>query len=243
VTATALDLITRALRLLQILAPGDVLNDDDAQDGLSTLNELVDGWATDGTTMLAVVRTQGNLVSGTSSYTIGSGGDFNIVRPVRIARASVIPDRTVADPIEIPFDHILTVAEYQAIQVKTLTARFPDRMSYDHAWSAGLGRITPWPVPNASVAALVLYCETALTAFADLSTSYTFAPGYVPALRYNLALELAADFEKVAKPIVVLKAREYLAKIQVANTRPVTLRCDPMYRGGSGRASNIYTGN
>lgn len=242
-TSTALDLITRALRLLQVIEPGETPDDDDALDALATLNELVDSWATDGTTILSTPRTQCNLVSGQASYTIGAGGDFNQVRPATYDfKASVIPDRTVTNPLEIPFDRILTVPEYQGIPVKSLTARFPDRLFYDHAYTAGLGRFYPWPVPNASVAALVLYLPTPLSQFADLSTSYSFAPGFLKALRYNLALELAPDFEKEAPANVVRLASQSLAKIQNANTHLTPLRCDAMFLSRAPK-SNIYTGN
>ena len=42
--ATALDTITRALRLVQVIEAGEIAEAEDAVDGLSALNEMVYGW-------------------------------------------------------------------------------------------------------------------------------------------------------------------------------------------------------
>ena len=42
--ATALDTITRALRLVQVIEAGEIAEAEDAVDGLAALNEMVAGW-------------------------------------------------------------------------------------------------------------------------------------------------------------------------------------------------------
>ena len=42
--ATAIDIITRALRLINAIEAGEVAQAEDAVDGLAALNEMVNGW-------------------------------------------------------------------------------------------------------------------------------------------------------------------------------------------------------
>ena len=46
--ATAIDMVTRALRLVNIMEAGEVAQAEDAVDGLAGLNEMVNGWENSG---------------------------------------------------------------------------------------------------------------------------------------------------------------------------------------------------
>jgi hypothetical protein len=46
--ATALDIVTRALRSLRVLASGDTPSADEAADGLTALNDMLFAWRIDG---------------------------------------------------------------------------------------------------------------------------------------------------------------------------------------------------
>jgi hypothetical protein len=233
---TAHDVIADALQQLGVLGVGQALSGEDADRGLVALNRLIGRWATHPQTQFVQTRTQYSLTSGDASYTIGSGGDFDQARPVnRDFLVSVIPDRTETDPLEIPLGRPLSIEEYQAIPQKTLSGAYPTKVFYDHNWSAGLGIITVFPEPESSTAALVLYTRTPLTVFADLTTDYTFPPGYEEAIEYNLAIRLAPLFEKTPSQWLVTNAREALADIKRANFRPAEARFPSTLVGSRGR--------
>ena len=79
-------IIKGAFRALGRLGRGRDLTGDEATDGLELLNQLIASWKGEG--LLLPYRTTEQLTYSTSkiSYTIGSGGDFNTVRPVQISR-------------------------------------------------------------------------------------------------------------------------------------------------------------
>jgi hypothetical protein len=75
---TANDLILGAMKFANIYAPGESLDDADAQDALTTMNDLLDSWST---TQAAVFKTNENIftfTAGKYEYSIGNydAGEF-----------------------------------------------------------------------------------------------------------------------------------------------------------------------
>ena len=240
---SANDFTTRALRMLNVVAAGETPVAADISIGYTALNDLIDAWATDHATIYEVVRSEYDLVSGTSSYTIGSGATFNQVRPLWIQAASIIPDDTAADPQEVPLGPVLTLAEYQRIPVKTTDASSPVAIYYDYDYTSdGYGRIYVYPVPNVSTCRVVLYTPTPVTQFTDQTTSRTFPPGYAEALELNLALKLTLHFAAPVPDRLERMAIQALGRIKRANFRPRELNFDVALIGTRGRF-DVVTGH
>ena len=77
-----------------------------------------------------------------------------------------------------------------------------------------------------------------LTSF-DLNTSdVTFPPGYIEALRYNLAVQLMAempgDYNQATFGIVTAKATETMARVRSINIPLIQSFCDPAVMNTSG---------
>jgi len=235
---TALDLITRSYRLFGYLDPIETPEAEDANQGLETLNELVEHLGTMRQTVYIVERSAHPLSASTQSYTIGAGGVFNIARPQNIEYWSITPDRAATPVYELPFRRPLTVEEWQRIPVKGTTGSYPTDIYYDHGWTAGLGTIQVYPIPTTSNPDLILYTPTALAAFADLTTNYTFPRGYLRMLRYQLAVELAEEKGRPITDKLEKKATEALAAVKRANFRPKPMQFDAAI-AGVGRPFNI----
>lgn len=237
------DFGTRALRLLGVIDATATPSAEDIQTCFDALNDMVDDWGTQRQTIYKITRNVFSLTANTASYTLGSGGTWNIVRPVWIERVSVIPTNSGTGntgPMEIPIGYTLDIQEFQQITIKTATSTFPQCIYWDRGWSAGLSTVQVYPVPTSSDGAIVLYTPTAVTQFTDLSTEYTFPPGYAKALRYNLAVELAPEYG-IEPPDTVRKiAMESLADIKRANSAPIEAQFDAALIGVAGRY-NIYT--
>lgn len=234
---TANELISRALKTVGVLASGETADSDNVADALVVLNNMVDSWATSRLTIYTVVRNVLDLSASTQEYTIGTGGTFNIVRPVTIQRASIILDKTASatQKIELPIEGPITIPQWQGVAIKGTTSTYPTKFFYDESWAAGLAKISVWPIPNNSNVQLVLYVPTALTQFADLTTSYTFPPGYEEALRYQLALRLAPEFGTVLSPDLRELASDAFAAIKRVNITDETLGIDPSLTANGGR--------
>lgn len=231
---SGLEFITGALHDLGVLAEGEAPSGQEAADALIVLNQMADALGIERLILYEIVRTTQTLTASTASYTIGTGGTINIVRPVWIDHAGLVVDTTATPPVEIPIS-VLTDDEYARWPSKTLTSTQPYAIWYDYKWTAGLGTVFVLPIPTVSTTQLVLYTPgVAVAQFANLSTVYTFPPGYQRALRKNLALEIAPMFHASPSPLLVNQAIESKAAIKRANHRPSHIQCDPALVGPSG---------
>lgn len=216
---SANDFSAASLRLLNVISAGEDASAEDGQQAFDVLNRWVDWLGTQRQTIYFLTRTAHTLVSGTASYTIGSGGTINIARPVWIDHAGLILNTADATPTEAPI-RVLTDDEYQAWPQKTLQSSLSAGVWYDHNWSSGLGRVYPLPIPNVGTTQLVLYTPTAVTEFAAQATDYTFPPGYERAIVYNLAQELTAYYPAATPPPnLEMLASSSLADLKRANLR------------------------
>lgn len=235
---TAMDLIVRGLKLCQVASAGNAPTADEAKDGLKTLQSMVDSWAATRLTIWFTSRSIFPLVIGQQDYTIGTGGDFDVPRPVWIDRASIISYNNPLQPLELAFAHILDVQEWQSIPTKAVYSALPTAMYYDYNFP--LGGLHFWPIPNNLPLSVGLYLPNALTGFSDFTTDYTFPPGYEEAILYNLAMRLYPEYGKTPDPIVAQMAVSSLALVKRANIRLVDLISDPALRNRSAGFYNFY---
>lgn len=234
---TANDLITRSLRTIGVLASGETASSDEMSDSFTVLNNMINTWGTERLTIYTVARSVFDLSASTQEYTIGTGGTFNIVRPVWIEGASIITNKSASasEKVELPLTSALTPSKWQDVTIKGITSTYPSEFYYDKAWAAGLGKISVWPIPDNANVQLVLYTPTALTEFADLTTAYTFPPGYEEAMRYQLCLRIAPEFGVDLSPDVRLLASQTFANIKRVNATPNTLGIDAALTARGGR--------
>lgn len=226
---SANDVIADALAELNAIGAGDPIPGPLGAFCLRRLNQMISNWATHRLTMLATARDTYALVSGTQDYTVGEDGTFNVLRPTAIERAAIIP---VGLTVEIPVD-LLTEAEWNRLTLKSLTSPFPTLLTYTTTFPLGTLRV--FPVPT-TAPTLVLYTPTAITGFANLATSYSFAPGYAQALYSNLAKNLATPLGRNLPDATAELARTSLGDIKRQNQILTELQL-PM----GGRLYSIYS--
>lgn len=230
--SSAIDFITQALRMIGITDAIDPPSPEDSQTGLTVLQDMIDDWATQRGLSITVAAVQFNLTQNKAVYTIGPGGDFNAARPEWIEGVSVIPDRTLTQPLEIDLGRMLSVKEFQDVPMKNIGMPFPAWAYYDNNAAAGLGQITI-PPPTTATAALKLYYPSPLAQFVDLVTTYTFKPGYVRAIRYNLAVECADAWRQPLQARIAQKAAQALGNLKRANVAPKVAQFDAALSGSS----------
>lgn len=237
----ALTLIKSAMVDIGTLQPGEDPSASEAQDCLSRLNQWIDGLANQRQSIYYVPCTTKVLTASTASYTVGLGGDINIIRPLWIDRANLIYDNGATPATEILL-RMYSDEEWQLVAQKSLTATYSTGVYYDYSYSAGLSRLYVWPIPTVSTTTLVLYCpQQALTHFADLTTDYTFPPGYERMLRTNLACEISPMFQVSVTPDIRRQAIESMADVKRANQREYQLVLDNALTAKSGGLYNIYS--
>lgn len=200
---TALNLITRAMQKAGILFKSETPDADEAQDALDELNQMLGEWSND--SMLISARTRESFPStGAVSYTIGSGGDFDTVRPTDII--SIFARQGTTDYPLSP----ITDENYALISQKS-TPGTPEFYNYSNAYP--LATLSFYPAPVGSYT-IHIYSNKPLTQYASLSTDVDLPPGWKIAIINNLAVRLCPEFGQQASPELVKLAFMTLASIK-----------------------------
>lgn len=236
---TGQDLISSSLRLIGVLASGETAQASDVNDALVIGNQMIDSWSIEHLNIFTLSRTTFSLVPGTQTYTCGTGGTFNMARPARIDYVSILILNNPAQPLELPLEMYNDDEWQQKIPIKAVTTTYPT-VVYDDG-SFPLRNLSFWPVPTVANQ-VIIGSWTALNQFPDLFTDVTFPPGYLKALRYNLAVDLAPEFGVSPRPEVVAQALSSKAAIKSVNIEPVYSRCDNAIADSRSGRWNFYTG-
>jgi hypothetical protein len=238
VTLTASNLIAGSLRLLGVLAAGESLPADMGADCLTALNQLLDGWSTERLAIYSQTRNLFALVSGTQRYTIGTGGTWNQDRPLWIDAAAYLTSAGLEVPIRV-----LTRDEWAHVGQKSISDAVPQAVFYNPTFP--LGAVDVYPKPTDASVQIVLYTPlAALTTVAALTTSISVPPGWLKALRYNLALELAPEYGVALDPGILAGAADSKATIKRTNEQLDELVIDSALTfTGKYSTFDIATGN
>lgn len=225
---TARDIIKKSLQKIGVLVKSEAPSDDEAQDGLDSLNQLLASWSNDSASIISRAWESFPLQAGVSTYTMSSGLTFNTVRPINIIQ-SYIRNGTLDTPVGIINDET-----YNSISFKSLTG-VPQFLNYDNAYPTDNLRL--YPIPSAAYT-IFLLSEKPLSGFASLDTDVSMPSGWERALIYNLALELAPEYKQQPDPSIVKIAADSLGL-----ARKATLRARPMDAYPQNlQLRNIYSG-
>ena len=230
-------IIKASLRSIGKIGRGMAMTAEQEQDGLELLNQLIASWKGEGLTLpfrtTETFSYSGLGLSPATSYTIGSGGDFDTVRPVQIVDAF---HRDTSDSDYAMRE--MTLQEFNDISYKPV-GTYPDRYYYESEYPLGKIHFDYQPSVNLTLHLVTL---KEITAFADLTTTIALPAEYDRALRTNLAVELAPDYGTTVSQELMYSATESKANIKRLNssTRLNTMTMDTGLL--KGRAGNIYDG-
>lgn len=210
--STAATIISRALRLIGVIPSGGSPSTNESADCLTALNALLASWNNPRSMCFATQTESVTLANGTTSYTIGPTGGLVTVRPVAIEAAWIL-ESNYSYPVEVIGDGM-----YDGLIAKTTTGDWPTHLNYRPTMPDGT--IYVYPVPNAA-RTLKIRTRIALAAFSATTDTVTLPPGWERALAYNLAVEMAPEFEKEAPPTVQRIAGASKAAIGIVNSKPV----------------------
>jgi hypothetical protein len=237
VSITGRDLVSASLRLIGALASGESLGATESTDGLAALNRLISSWSTESLLIYSKVREAFSLTAGQQAYTMGTSGNFNTSRPIKI-EAAAIQIAGASSPMDLPLK-IRTLEQWTAITSKSIQSTIPTEL-YPEGTNP-LETLNLWPIPSANQT-LVLWSWKALTSFTDINTSVDFPPGYERALIFNLAIDLAPEFGRPVSDAIAKGASESKENIERMNSRPRYLKVDDSLLP-SARPFNWITGD
>jgi hypothetical protein len=233
---TVQDVINKAFKKLGVLATGETLPADMTQDGKDTLNLMLGSWSIHNVSVLVTVEESFPLVAGDGEYTIGTGGDFNTVRPLKVINASLKDaENSFFNPLsEISEDQFLSYGD------RDILIGLPTKFWY--RGETPLGRFRLYSKPDKAYS-LFLYTQKPFAAVAaldsQLETTIDCDPVYLEAIIYNLAVRIGPDYGVVPPLEVKEMAKELYDSIAAYSSPDMTTFVDLGLRRP--RATTIYT--
>lgn len=220
---TALEIIEDALGLTNAVGTDQTLTVDEVSDCLRVFNDVLEDWSTQELAVYGQANQTFVTVASQATYTIGVGGNWNTVRPVRINE----PAYATINGVTFPYVSI-TQEQYDIIGFKAQSGGGTNLwQAYMYVNEFPLGRVTLWPVPD-SVFSITFSIDRVLTAVTNAATAISFPPGYAKGFKYTLGVELAPVFgKKIANyPDVVAIQQKTLGNLKRANYVPQVLQYD-----------------
>jgi hypothetical protein len=221
---SALSIITRALRLINVVASAELPTNDEANDSLAAFQEMIDSWNADSLSVFTIGADDYPLTLGQQAFTLGPGGNFDTTRPSKIVGMSAILLYNPGNPVEVPIDMYTWDQWQNQVPVKNVAGSFP-QVCYDDG-GMPLRTLNFWPIPTIQANNVRIYSWQSLVWPATLQTLLNFPPGYARAFRFNLAVELAGEFGAQIPPDVAKIATDSLAMIKTANAPDLHLISD-----------------
>lgn len=234
--ASAGDIINGSLRLLGVLAEGEVPSSETSQDALNAMNQMIDSWNTE---RLSTFSTQDQVFlwpAGQISRTLGPSGDFVGNRPILLDDSTYYKDPGTGVSYGIK---IINQQQYDGIAVKTVTSTYPQviwlNMNFPDI------EMYVYPVPTRTLQWHFISVDE-LNQPATLDTQLYFPPGYLRAFRYNLACEIAPEFGVEPPPTVARIAMASKRDLKRINN-PDDVMSMPYSIVATRQRYNIFAGN
>ena len=233
---TAGDHINAVLRLLGILAEGEIPSSQMSNDALATLNQMLDSWSTE---RLMIYNTQDQVITWnpyTYVQTLGPTGSIVGERPIAIDDASYFRDPSAGISYGIK---LINQQQYDGIAVKTVTSSYPQVMWVNMEYPDI--RMVIYPVPTKVLEFHIISVQP-LAQAASLDTELAFPPGYLRAFKYNLACEIAPEYGMEPSPTVQRIAVTSKRDLKRQNN-PEDLMSLPYSIVATRQRYNIFAGN
>lgn len=207
------EMLSEALLLNGVLYPGQTMSPEAKATALLGLNLLLGEWNATGQAVYSVARVSFTLTAGTGDYTIGAAGTFVTPRPEKIDAWATHTASLGSDGGK-PVDAKTFAMERARIDQEAqmagllgsgtgLTASRIKLLNYDAAYPTGTLHV--YPIPAISIT-LDLWVWVQLSEVTDTTLTLSFPPGYLKAILYNLAVDLAPKFGRPLDPTIKLVA-------------------------------------
>jgi len=233
---TARQLIGDAHRLLGLVASGNSLPEADYQDNLRAFNQMIDSFNTERLSVFCTQDQTFTWTAGLITRTLGPSGDFIGLRPVLLDEATYYRDPGTNVSFGIKF---INQQQYNGIAVKTVTSTYPQVIFVNMGFPDIT--MTIYPKPTRDLEWHFVSVQK-LDQPATLLTDLTFPPGYLRAFRYNLALELAPEFNMEPSAQVARIAMTSKRDVKRINN-PDDIMSMPYSLVATRQRFNIYAGN
>ncbi len=207
--STAASLITLALRDIQVLDETETPSAALMADALTTLNQMLSMWQIERMFVYAQIDTT-FAANGSTTYTVGTGGNFNIAAPARIDYAFLR-----VNGLDYPVEILGNWEEYQAISLKAVPGTYPEVLYYNPTYPLA----TLYLYPQPTTGTLHLVSSTVFPVYATSADGINLPTEYDMAIRFSLCEILAAMMGKALRPDIAGLAARARRVIKANNLR------------------------
>jgi len=211
---TARDVVRDALGLIGVYSRGMNLAAEDSTLGFNALKDMVASWSAEGSNIPVYTKDSITLTAGTQEFSVGPSQDIDVTLPVLVAVIILTASQRRLSPISF--------AEWAA--VKDSEQGEPARFYYGYGVT---GELKLDRAPSSSLAAEMWSKKTRAnisSVNSDLLLSFDEAD--IPALKYNLAIDLAPSFDQNVTQEVLVRAREYKNNVDIRYSQPMYASTD-----------------
>lgn len=214
-SVTAQDIITRALRKIGAIDAIETPSAEDQEDALDSLNDILGEWSITRGLIIAQTPLVLQIVSSKAVYTIGPGGDLDVLRPVRIESAVFSEG---GSDWRLPVEPVERLDEYSDPDCQGV----PDRLFY--ATTSPAMTVRPYPAATGELRMLAWSeCAEITDAYAELDMPRYFATY----LRVCLQVDLAPDYGRPIDPAWLMRRDELRSQISAVHGRRMVASFDP----------------
>ena len=184
------ELITGSYRLAGILGTGQTLQGSQGPDAIYALQEMMDEWNSDALKLYTIGIYSIPITNAKQQYTIGPGGDFNITNRPPLLSGAWFQQLTTAPFNDIPVT-LVSAQDWGNIRAKGTQGNVVTYGYYDQNFP--VATLFVWPLPSMAAGSLILHAPSQLNSSIGLDDYENLPPAYRKAIRYNLAMVLAAE--------------------------------------------------
>ncbi len=227
---TLADLLASSLRVIGVIATGEILDDSIKLDAIEALNGLLAEWSLDGLTVPYRVRETFILAESKAAFGIGlDAPDFTVERPTRI-----ISITTAVGGQDYPVWRISPL-QYDALPNKNQAGERPEYFHYE----AGIPTATIYLYPVPAIGTVInVYSEKPFDEFAEGDLESVIGTEFQGALKWGLALRLAAEFGRQVDQVTANLADSTKKKLMRLNA---SRKMEPVRLFGLGGTYDITT--
>lgn len=223
---TGQNIVDGALRQISSITPGETTDGGEAANALVVINRLLAAFSMEWGLINVITVESFPLVVGQTSYTIGSGGNFNTVRPDTIFNQWLFDSISgIRYPIKLLSDN-----EYNSITLNTIQS-IPKGIYYDPQYPLGI--IYIYPTSSLTTYQLNLESYKPMAQFATLNSSMNLPGEYFEELVLLAADELAPEYGYEMTPRQGLKVERVRELMKARNFKRSVATFDPAINGPS----------
>lgn len=181
---TVNELMQQSLRLATVIGRGFTPAAEDLNEAFYACNQMLGSWSASGIIVPYRTRETFTPASSKSSYSIGSGGDFDTARPVRIHAITVTSGGS-----DYPLNEF-DLHQYNQLATKDEQG-IPDNYYYNPSHPMGTIYLDYKPATTHSI---TIDSLKPLSAFTSLGQTVSLPDGYEEAIKQNLAIRIGIEY-------------------------------------------------